>query len=492
MNNLAEKSLQEIESESSELEWVSKYAPCFQVDSEKIFILREPSEFYSTLNEQVAQSKNRIVLSSLYLGTGELEKDLVQNIQNSLANNTDLRVKVLLDYSRGLRGEKNSKTMLQHLISRYTSEQRMNLSLYHTPSLRGVIKKLLPERTNETIGVFHMKMYLFDNNLIISGANLSHDYFTNRQDRYIMIKDCEHLCNFFESLVDCVSDFSFKVNQNGECVYLNKKNLTESNFDLNIMNQEDKQHHPYLSEFDLFCRALGDRVRQVLLRYENHKEEYSESNENTAYVYPLIQINDSSIKTDENVTRELFERAIKPSSIYLAVGYFNLTQEYIESIVRKSSANYGILLSSPEANGFFTAHGFSANIPKFYSYFEEEFFNYCRRFNRNVLLYEYKRDNWTFHAKGLWYYPSHSSHNNLPNMTIIGSSNYGYRSVYKDIEAQILIYSRNKQFQTKIDHERKYLYDNYTGLVKPDLFAHQSRQMSTWLKILAKTIRSYF
>lgn len=52
--------------------------------------------------------------------------------------------------------------------------------LYHTPKLRGLLRWLLPERYNELIGIQHMKLYIFDDSIIISGANLSHDYFTNR------------------------------------------------------------------------------------------------------------------------------------------------------------------------------------------------------------------------------------------------------------------------------------------------------------------------
>ena len=81
--------------------------------------------------------------------------------------NESLRVKVLLDYCRGLRGEVNSKTILTPLISKYSS--RFSLFLYHTPRLRGLLKKILSERANEVIGVMHMKVNIIDNTLIISG-----------------------------------------------------------------------------------------------------------------------------------------------------------------------------------------------------------------------------------------------------------------------------------------------------------------------------------
>lgn len=46
-----------------------------------------------------------------------------------------------------------------------------------------VILRVLPPRVNEVIGVSHVKAYIFDDDVIMSGANLSSDYFTNRQVR---------------------------------------------------------------------------------------------------------------------------------------------------------------------------------------------------------------------------------------------------------------------------------------------------------------------
>ena len=61
------------------------------------------------------------------------------------------------------------------------------VSLFHTPKLRGIYKKMIPDKYNELIGLQHCKLFVFDDSVIISGANLSTDYFTNRQDRYILI-----------------------------------------------------------------------------------------------------------------------------------------------------------------------------------------------------------------------------------------------------------------------------------------------------------------
>lgn len=52
---------------------------------------------------------------------------------------------------------------------------------------------------------------------------------------------------------------------------------------------------------------------------------------------------------------------------------------------------------------------------------------------------------------GLWYY---LEGNNRPCLTLIGSPNFGYRSVHRDIEAQIAIVTENDELQTQLQQVR--------------------------------------
>lgn len=112
-------------------------------------------------------------MASLYLGTGPLEQELVDCLESSLEKSlqskfpSDLKVSILLDFTRGSRGRKNSRSMLLPLLQRFP--ERVRVSLFHTPNLRGLLRLLIPERFNETIGLQHIKVYLFDNNVILSG-----------------------------------------------------------------------------------------------------------------------------------------------------------------------------------------------------------------------------------------------------------------------------------------------------------------------------------
>lgn len=200
------------QSQLDSLNWLHSVAPCFPIDASKVRIILQPNEFYRTLLEHCSQAKQRIVLASLYLGQGTLEKALVDAMRQNLRQNAELKINILLDFTRGTRGKINSKTMLMPLVQQ--SEQ-VSVSLYHTPALRGLIKKLMPPRWNEVFGLQHMKIYLFDQTVIISGANLSNDYFTNRQDRYILIED-QRLSNFFAELVRNVQEFSLQVQENSD------------------------------------------------------------------------------------------------------------------------------------------------------------------------------------------------------------------------------------------------------------------------------------
>ena len=56
------------------------------------------------------------------------------------------------------------------------------------------------------------------------------------------------------------------------------------------------------------------------------------------------------IHHDSVITQRLLESAPTGSQIRLATGYFNLTDEYQNSIVNSSRAQYSILMAHPKVN----------------------------------------------------------------------------------------------------------------------------------------------
>ena len=62
-------------------------------------------------------------------------------------------------------------------------------------------RRVLPPRVSEVVGVCHLKAYVFDDSVLLSGANLSNTYFSTRQDRYYAFRDAPALAAHIRSLV---------------------------------------------------------------------------------------------------------------------------------------------------------------------------------------------------------------------------------------------------------------------------------------------------
>eukprot|EP00501_MAST-03F_sp_TOSAG23-6_P002441 GSMAST32.ASY1.ANO1.2550.1 assembled CDS len=143
-------------------------------------ILLTPSSFFDALIEGVKSAKTRITLASLYIGTGEQEQRLLSTISEACKRNPSLQVNFFLDASRASRsghGESsNSLSLLSKLVEAHPKS--IAVGLFVAPQLWGILGKILPSRFKEVA-----VPYVFDDDLIMSGANLSADYFTNRQDR---------------------------------------------------------------------------------------------------------------------------------------------------------------------------------------------------------------------------------------------------------------------------------------------------------------------
>lgn len=469
--------------------WIGDSLPCFRLSGKQISVLTEPTQFFETLKVKARKSRKRILMASLYLGTGALEQELVEAInegcQKSLAEgNKDFEAHVLLDYTRGQRGPENSCTVLQPLLRNFPLNFR--LSLFHTPDLRGILKKIIPDRYNETIGLHHMKIYLFDDSLIFSGANLSETYFTNRQDRYILFNHCQEMSDFFASLIKTVASFSFHVNS-----------------DCSLTYPEDLGVHPYKDSDNgsRFKWKAKERILSLLrqntdnnsLPSASYEDSFNKDTENEhldTLVYPLIQMGPFGIFDDEEVTKQLLRSASRDDEILLASGYFNLTDHYLQLILEKSFAKFRMLMASPEVNGFYGARGAAGAIPYLYTQVARQFHQQVCAFQqeKRIQLFEYYRSKWTFHVKGLWYYVARDP---LPTLTLIGSSNFGYRSVYRDLECQLALVTKNESLRQQLRKEHVHLFES-SDKVTESTFTRKDRYVPVWVRIIANYIKNFF
>ncbi|XP_065579961.1 CDP-diacylglycerol--glycerol-3-phosphate 3-phosphatidyltransferase, mitochondrial-like [Artemia franciscana] len=464
------------------LEWIPQVAPCFSIYGGKVKVMSSPKEFYETLLAKSKNAKRRITIASLYLGTGQMERTLVESIRsNIIQHGESLRVKILLDATRGSRGKVNSRKILLPLV-----KHNCKVSLYHTPSLRGILHWSMPERWNEVIGLQHMKVYLFDNSVIISGANLSEDYFTNRQDRYVLLEDCEELADFYDDLVEIVSTFSFQLDSDDQ-IHLHST-WTEHPFhgDFNGFVLEARKRIEGLINSRL-NPLEGERMLQILDKTESSLSEPTVSD---TWIFPLVQMSTFSINQDSRFTTRLFESVPRDSKVKLASGYFNLTEEYIDTIIDRSPASFEILTAHPEANGFLRASGPAGGIPAAYTHIASKFLEKVagKAQDFRIKLREFRRQGWTFHTKGLWVF---RPGNTLPFLTLVGSPNFGYRSVYRDLESQIAVITTNQDLQSSLSEEAENLYRD-SQLATKETYEQWERYVPLWVRGVVGVVKHYF
>jgi CDP-diacylglycerol--glycerol-3-phosphate 3-phosphatidyltransferase len=145
------------------------------------------------VRQRISAAENTIILSALYLGNGTLEKELIQVLEDAVKdvkNRPNLSISLIFDHSRAQRGSKSSLDLLSPLLALSSSSpSRFSVYLYEIPLLRHFPYSSLPPELKEIAAVYHVKFFLFDETVILSGANLAHDYFVNRQDRYWLLKE---------------------------------------------------------------------------------------------------------------------------------------------------------------------------------------------------------------------------------------------------------------------------------------------------------------
>lgn len=458
-------------------EWLFDNAPSFCIDGSNVHVLREPSEFYDRLKNNICKAKKRITLASLYLGTGPLEEDLVSSVKDRLLHarklNTDLKVHVLLDHVRGTRGRsKNSRTMLIPLIKQFS--ENVKLSLYHSPDLRGLLRLFVPEKFNETIGVTHLKVYLTDDTFILSGANLSEDYFVNRQDRYIVVENSPEIADYFDDLVSVVRTFSFRLHAD-DTTHMGE------HFPVHPYKGRDGGRH--------FKSAARSAIETFTDKWKARNRPDSKMSESDTRLFPLLQMGPLGITQDEDVTSRIFESSPRGSISSLATGYFNLTDNYLNRIIN-SKGKFEVLCAHPEVNGFYKAGGVIGGVADAFTQFAKEFYarvQQSRQTDRFVLK-EYLRRNWTFHVKGLWYYRPNETH---PTLTMIGSPNFGHRSVSRDLENQIILITDNTRLRQQLRHECDHVY-SFGVDVDERTFEDKGRRVPLWAWIVTRFTRSFF
>ncbi|KAK5111259.1 hypothetical protein LTR62_005287 [Meristemomyces frigidus] len=440
-------------------------------------IIRSPADFYSTLKAKIRGAKRRVYLSTLYVGKSEHE--LIETIRAALKNNPELTVSILTDALRGTREapKPSCASLLATLIQDFGPE-RVEVRVYHTPNLTGVRKAILPKRINEGWGLQHMKLYGIDDEIIMSGANLSDDYFTNRQDRYHVFKS-KAVTDFFYQVYRTVSDMSYRVMPTTE-----GSGFTTDWPQSNIQPAPLDDPKGYIESA---TKALATLIQP------SGKAASAEQKSDT-HVYPLLQMT-PLLKPDTStelpaltaILRRLGTPGFAGSKWTFTAGYFNMTPEVRHLLLESSPASATVIAASPWANGFYGSKGISGMLPAAYTLLSRRFLDAVShaRLSNQIAVKEWRKGTvntpggWTYHAKGIWItLPGQQN----PSISLVGSSNYTKRSYSLDLEANTLIVTSNPGLQRRLGEEEKWLQEFATPVTRDD-YAKTERRVGLHVRL---------
>ena len=411
---------------------------------------------------------------------GEHLTDLCQiaTLQETLRAKPQLKLSILTDALRGTREapDPSCASLLAPLIAEFGPD-RVEIRLYHTPNLTGLRKKYIPNRINEGWGLQHMKLYGVDDEIILSGANLSSDYFTNRQDRYHLFSS-KDVTEYFSNLHGAVSSLSFLVSPSD----------SPSGFKM-TWPETNSAPSPLADPKQFVAEATG-----LLAGLISPKTTALTANDSTptdkkdTSVYVLSQFSQllspdtsTELPAVTHVLRTLSAPQYATSSWTFTAGYFNPAPSLAQHLLSTASEKGTVITASPDANGFYKSPGVSGLLPGAYTLLARRFLRSVHHQKRDsaITLREWKKgavdepDRWTYHAKGLWVT---LPHNENPSITLVGSSNYTKRSYSLDLEANALIVTENEELKKRLGDEQRWLQEN-TALVTRDDFAKTERRV---------------
>ncbi|KAI0373051.1 hypothetical protein BV20DRAFT_1014418 [Pilatotrama ljubarskyi] len=443
---------------------LAEHQPCFSLSSSDVSILHEPRVFYRTLLNMIRTARHRIFLSSLYIGSEDVE--LIDALHTSLRNNPALHIYLHLDLNRSTRpGPDSAVHILLPLLRQYPD--RVHVHLFRSPKLKGIMARLVPPRFNEGWGTWHPKVYGADDTLMISGANLNTSYFTNRQDRYLQFTNQTRLADYCFGFLQASSTFSYTL--------LPSPDSSEGY----VLHWPDVGTRPY---------RIEAKAQQALTAFQSAQHLASSAtpvpgteknsplraeDEHDVLVFPVIQAGQFNIREEERCLSLLFRELSTQQSpqlpgaskydgplIDLTSGYFALYKPYQQAMINSRLA-YRILAASPRANGFYGSKGISGRIPEAYTLFERRFMRAVRAAGKEwpqdsldvapgVQVNEWEQDGWTYHAKGIWVRPTPSS---APALTLFGSTNLNARSANLDTELSFVLATTSSALRQRLADE---------------------------------------
>lgn len=461
---------------------LDRRGPRIDIHPRQVRIISGPKDFYQILKEKIRGAKHRIFLATLYFGTAENE--LIDCIREALRKSPHLQVSILTDALRGTREAPapSCASLLAALEEEFPDQ--VEVRMYHTSNLTGLRKRLVPKRVNEGWGLQHMKLYGFDDEVILSGANLSSDYFIDRQDRYHLYSSKE-ATDYYSDIHQALCKLSFRVYPDDNPSGFTLSWPSDNKLSLERDAADEKLQMIVPSPLEDPC-GYDKATESLFAKLIAPPSTPAQPSSTGTSLYPIV-ILPRAHNTELPVLQYLFTRSWPRGSSYLfTAGYFNPHPAISSLLLGASSAQPDqppvlgtVLTASPWANGFYGSKGVSGLLPGGYTILARRFLDAVDKTCAPGMLRlrEWRLGTvgrphgWTYHAKGLWFTLA-SAPEQIPTgpcITLIGSSNYTVRSHTLDAEAGAVLVTRDPGLQSQLAREQATLLEHTREVLAEDL-----------------------
>lgn len=480
--------------------------PGFLLPSKSIKTLREPSEFYDFLLERIAKSKTRIVLSSLYIGTDPLSKKLLDALITASDKNPKLKIKLVIDKYRGQRPDKTKQSSYTLLQSALNSAKHPDNILFRFIKHNEVTNKLdflnrLP--LNEFAGIFHSKIAIFDDSVLMTGANLSLDYYTNRKDRYVLLENSSELTNYLERFYNIFVDIGDYIVKDQKTLQIRSKTVShlkkrlQHRFSLFRYNTQIDDER--LSQLQKYVTEFYKKKTDIDLLTESDKPMKKKTVEeevglDESLIVPAFQSRLFSHYEDEKLMKSIWKllsncKDNKSANLTFASGYFNPVESTRDAFsLFPRNLQVQIITCHPTTNSFFNAGRIKGRTPAVYRI---TLLDWVRRYGNkeNFEFYEYLKKGSTYHVKGIWFWQYGEEFSEY--MTIFGSSNFAMRSYKKDLEAQFYFFSNSPAVVREMEEERKTLFEHKVPVTEEMIMNSKDAPVTNCNRLLRSCFKDF-
>tara|TARA_R110001583_G_scaffold112917_3_gene263081 strand:- start:13399 stop:14751 length:1353 start_codon:yes stop_codon:yes gene_type:complete len=401
--------------------------------------------FKTELLTQIKAAKYRIYLTALYLEADEAGTEILMALYAAKRENPDLNIVVCIDFhraQRGLIGHKKSDGTNASWYQQVEKSEALGIKIIGVPVKR-----------RELFGVQHLKGFIFDEQVLYSGASFNniylHQHERYRYDRYWLIKNVKLADSMVSFLNKEIINNSAVASLNGDVI-------------------------PPMNELKVANKKLIRSLR--IAKFEYHGEPSTDC----LAVTPLSGLGIRNNNLNKTI-RKLLQCAEKQVIIFTP--YFNLPTaiERDISALLKRGVRLTIVVGDKTANDFYIPEDkpyrtigalpylYETNLKRFAKKHQK------RLATKQLTLKLWRHEQNSFHLKGVYI---------DDRFMMLTGHNLNPRAWRLDVENGLLLDDPKQQLKPLIDKETSQIFANTKDVLTPD----QIEDISDYPSYVKKTL----